>query len=46
MSKKLIFIDDFSKEEIYEIFEWADKFVKDVGQAKPLEGRTIVLFIG
>ncbi len=44
MSKKHIFIDDFSKEEIYEIFKWADKFVKDVGQAKPLEGKTVVLF--
>ncbi|MDE7323964.1 MAG: peptide transporter [Lachnospiraceae bacterium] len=44
MSKKLIFIKDFSKEEIYEIFKWADKFVKDVGQAKPLEGKTVVLF--
>lgn len=41
MSKKLIFIDDFSKEEI---FKRADKFVKDVGQAKPLEGKTVVLF--
>lgn len=44
MSKKLIFIDDFSKEEIYKIFKLADKFVKGVGQAKTLEGKTVVLF--
>lgn len=31
MSKKLIFIDDFSKEEIYEIFKRADEFVLFVG---------------
>lgn len=44
MSKNLIYIKDFSKEEIYEIFKLADKLVKGVGQAKPLEGKTIVLF--
>lgn len=44
MSKKLIFIDDFSKEEIYEIFKQADKFAKDEDEAKPLEGKIVVLF--
>lgn len=44
MSKKLIFIDDFTKEEIYEIFKRADKFVKAAGQVKPLEGKMVVLF--
>ena len=44
MSKNLILIEDFSKEEIYEIFKQADKFVKDAEQAKPLEGKAVVLF--
>ena len=30
MSKSLVFIDDFSKEEIYEIFKLADKFADDM----------------
>ena len=44
MSKSLVFINDFSKEEIYEIFKLADKFADDVGQVKTLEGKTVVLF--
>ena len=44
MSKSLVFIDDFSKEEIYEIFKLADKFADDVSQVKTLEGKTVVLF--
>lgn len=40
MSKSLVFIDDFSKEEIYEIFKLAD----DVSRVNPLEGKTVVLF--
>ena len=44
MSKSLVFIDDFSKEEIYEIFKLADKFAGEVSQAKLLEGKTVVLF--
>lgn len=44
MSKTLVFIDDFSKEEIYEIFKLTDKFADDVSQVKPLEGKTVVLF--
>ena len=44
MSKSLVFIDDFSKEEIYEIFKSADKFADDMSQLKPLEGKTVVLF--
>ena len=44
MSKSLVFIDDFSKEEIYEIFKLADEFADDVSQVKPLEGKTVVLF--
>jgi ornithine carbamoyltransferase len=44
MNKSLVFIDDFSKEEIYEIFKLADKFADGVSQVKPLEGKTIVLF--
>ena len=44
MSKSLVFIDDFSKEEIYEIFKLADKFADDKSQVKSLEGKTVVLF--
>lgn len=44
MNKSLIFIDDFSKEEIYEIFKLADEFTEDVSQVKHLEGKTVVLF--
>lgn len=44
MSKSLVFIDDFSKEEIYEIFKLADEFADDVSQVNPLEGKTVVLF--
>lgn len=44
MGRKLVYIDDFSKEEIYKIFKMADALVKDEGRAKPLEGKTIVLF--
>lgn len=44
MSKNLIYLEDFSKEEIYEIFKRADDFVNDTGQTKILEGKTIVLF--
>lgn len=40
MSKSLVYIDDFFKEEIYEIFKLAD----DVSQVKTLEGKTVVLF--
>lgn len=42
MSKNLIYIEDFFKEEIYEIFKRADQFVNDAGQAKSLEGKTIL----
>lgn len=44
MGKKLVYIDDFSKEEIYKIFKMADELVKDEGRAKLLYGKTIVLF--
>lgn len=44
MSKSLVFIDDLSKEEIYEIFKLADEFAEDVSQMKPIEGKTVVLF--
>lgn len=44
MGKKFIFLDDFSKEEIYEIFQWADKLAKEECRVKPLEGKTVVLF--
>lgn len=44
MSKNLVSIDDFSKEEIYEIFKLADKLIEDGNAEKPLEGKTIVLF--
>lgn len=43
MSKSLVFTDDFSKEEVYEIFKLADKFADDISQVKPLEGK-IILF--
>ena len=42
MSKKFVFLDDFSKEEIYEIFKWADKLAEDECQVKQLEGKTVV----
>lgn len=44
MSKSLVYVDDFSKEEIYEIFKLADEFADDVSQVKHLEGKTVVLF--
>lgn len=44
MGKKLVFINDFSKEEIYEIFNLADKLTENKGTEKFLEGKTIVLF--
>lgn len=44
MSKKLVFINDFTKDEIYEIFKRADRLVEDVGPVKPLKGKTVVLF--
>lgn len=44
MGKKLVFINDFSKEEIYEIFNLADKLKENKGTEKLLEGKTIVLF--
>lgn len=44
MSKSLVFIDDFSKEEIYEIFKLADKCADDVSGVKTLKGKTVVLF--
>ena len=44
MSKSLVFIDDLSKEEIYEIFKLADELAEDVSQVKHLEGNTVVLF--
>ena len=44
MSKSLVFIDDFSKEEIYEIFKLADELEDDVSRVNPLEGKTVVLF--
>ncbi|MBQ3543613.1 MAG: peptide transporter [Lachnospiraceae bacterium] len=44
MSKSLVFIDDFSKEDIYEIFKLADEFADEVSQVNHLEGKTVVLF--
>lgn len=44
MNKSLVFIDGFSKEEIYEIFELADKFSDDMSRVRALEGKTVVLF--
>ena len=44
MNKKLVYLGDFSKEEIYEIFKRADELAEDKCQAKPLEGKTVVLF--
>lgn len=44
MKNKLIYINNFSKEEIYEIFKMADKLVNNETTAKPLEGKTVVLF--
>lgn len=44
MSKNLVYVDDLSKEEMYEIFKLADKFAEGAGQVKPLQGKTVVLF--
>lgn len=44
MKNKLIYLNDFSKEEIYEIFKIADQFANKENTAKPLEGKTVVLF--
>lgn len=44
MSKNLIDIKDFSKKEIYEIFDLADKIATGVYRDKTLQGKTIVLF--
>lgn len=44
MNKKLISINDFSKEEIYKIFKLADKFSQDGNKEKLLEGKTVILF--
>lgn len=44
MHNKLIYIDDFSKEEIYEIFKLADRFEKGMVKEKIFRGKTIVLF--
>lgn len=38
--KKFVFLDDFSKEEI---FKWADELAEDECQVKPLEGKKVVL---
>lgn len=44
MGKNLIYINDFTKEEICEIFSLADTLAVNGIQKKPLEGKTIVLF--
>ena len=44
MKNKLVFLEDFSKEEIYEIFKRADKFVENDYIGEPLQGKTVVLF--
>ena len=44
MKNKLVFLEDFSKEEIYEIFKRADKFVENDYIWEPLQGKTVVLF--
>lgn len=38
MSKKLVSVNDFSKEETYEIFKLADKLTEDRDTEKLLEG--------
>lgn len=42
--KHFIHLSDFSKQEIIQIFELADKIKADGGVSKPLDGKTIVLF--
>ncbi|MCM1122605.1 MAG: peptide transporter [Eubacterium sp.] len=44
MTNKMIFLNDFSKEEIYEIFKLADRLVEKEATGRPLEGKTVVLF--
>ncbi len=42
--KHFIHLSDLSKQEIPHIFELADSIKEDVGIARPLYGKTIVLF--
>ncbi|MBR1391201.1 MAG: peptide transporter [Lachnospiraceae bacterium] len=44
MSRNLIHIKDFSKEELYEVFRLADQIAADGYRDKILQGKTIVLF--
>lgn len=43
--KHLLHLSDFTKNEIVHIYNLADKIKSDNGIAKPLKGKTIVLFI-
>ena len=42
--KHFIHLNDFSKQEIIQIFELADKLKVDKGECDLLKGKTIVLF--
>lgn len=42
--KHFIHLNDFSKQEIFQIFELADKLKADNGECDWLKGKTIVLF--
>lgn len=44
MSRNLIHIKDFSKEELYEVFRLADQIAAGGYRDKILQGKTIVLF--
>lgn len=44
MTKSFIHIKDFTRQEIYEIFELADKIADGTYGSKILQGKTIVLF--
>lgn len=44
MTNKLIFLNDLSKKQIYEIYKMADRLVNKEATEGLLSGRTIVLF--
>lgn len=44
MSRNLIHMKDLSKQEIFEVFELADRIAANNYENKPLKGKTVVLF--
>lgn len=44
MSKSLVHLKDFSKDEVYKVFEIADMLKENKYTGKPLQGKTVILF--